>query len=740
MSKAIQSLCLSAFLAAPLLLNAETVTVTINSYDPQTVEHYQAGDSFSNLEEALKNMPMTAEEIAGINDLKIITTGTYTYDDRGNQRKVNISMQPSDFTFLNTLTQLERLDMSEALVNGRGDRIGMLSNSYPRNAFDGNQSLKTIIHGKNIETFDRYTFSNMAYEGTFTIPATVKTVSGYDMVFGGTTGITAFEVEAGSPYLKSVDGVLYTADGKTLLMYPPSKEGTDFAIPEGTETMGTSAFGWNQYLETLTLASTLVNLPARESQIINNSIKIKAIYVADGNPRYASSNGFLVDLNTGSLMAYPPANLEEHIVVDGSIVKIVPNNYFSNAVGHVKSVIFTEGVEQINAYAFKIGTGVTSVLEYLELPSTMKMIQREAFVGNKVLLQVICKATTPPAFDPVQIFRESNGKDLRCGVPEKSLDDYKKSAWNLDVDPNANAIPGDQIVPYRNIQVENGTCMQTASVAGYLVEVTADEAPSEDVSFVEWLSEPAGVEFVNKNGSTTSFTMPDHDVTITARFSAKQPYTLIDAVTASGEAPVGGKVSIEALPALDGKTFRYWKVVEGEGLVIDNPYAISTSFTMVEGTVTIQAVYDYTYMIDITGGYAPFDAFAGDVVTITAAPQADEAFVCWTTTSDGVDFADPNSAETTFTMPDHDVQIAAIFEEKSGLDAASHALGLYPNPATDYIVPGCDAETAYTIYNMQGTALLRGIVSQGETIFIGHLPAGLYLFAADGHNAKFVKE
>lgn len=360
--------------------------------------------------------------------------------------------------------------------------------------------------------------------------------------------------------------------------------------------------------------------------------------------------------------------------------------------------------------------------------------------ATRCCCKVICKATTPPAFDPVQIFRESNGKDLRCGVPEESLELYKASDWNLDVNAGANAIPGDQIVPLRNIQIENGTCVQSASVAGYLVEITANEAPSEDVSFVEWLSEPAGVEFVNKNGSTTSFTMPDHDVTITARFSPKQPYTLIDAVTASGEAPVGGKVSIEALPAMDGKTFRYWKVVEGEGLVIDNPNAISTSFTMVEGTVTIQAVYDYTYMIDITGGYAPFDAFAGDVVAITAVPQANETFVCWTSPSEGVDFADPNSAETTFTMPDHDVQIAATFEEKSGLDAIGQPLGLYPNPATDYIVPGCDTASCYTIYNMQGIALLRGIVNPGEAIFIGHLPAGLYLFTSNGHKTKFVKE
>ena len=91
-------------------------------------------------------------------------------------------------------------------------------------------------------------------------------------------------------------------------------------------------------------------------------------------------------------------------------------------------------------------------------------------------------------------------------------------------------------------------------------------------------------------------------------------------------------------------------------------------------------------------------------------------------------------------MPDHDVQIAATFEEKSGLDAIGQPLGLYPNPATDYIVPGCDTASCYTIYNMQGIALLRGIVNPGEAIFIGHLPAGLYLFTSNGHKTKFVKE
>ena len=53
------------------------------------------------------------------------------------------------------------------------------------------------------------------------------------------------------------------------------------------------------------------------------------------------------------------------------------------------------------------------------------------------------------------------------------------------------------------------------------------------------------------------------------------------------------------------KVFHHWEVVEGEGLVIDNPNAVSTSFTMIDGTVTIEAKYLDTYLINVLDGAAP---------------------------------------------------------------------------------------------------------------------------------------
>ena len=64
--------------------------------------------------------------------------------------------------------------------------------------------------------------------------------------------------------------------------------------------------------------------------------------------------------------------------------------------------------------------------------------------------------------------------------------------------------------------------------------------------------------------------------------------------------------------------FKEWKIIQGEDVVIGNPQATTTYFTMVDDEVTIEAVYDILYMIDITRGDAPLEAFAGEVVSITA--------------------------------------------------------------------------------------------------------------------------
>lgn len=54
--------------------------------------------------------------------------------------------------------------------------------------------------------------------------------------------IGAWEVEEGNPYFKSVDGVLFSADGKKLISYPSGARAEHYTVPAGTQEICPGAF------------------------------------------------------------------------------------------------------------------------------------------------------------------------------------------------------------------------------------------------------------------------------------------------------------------------------------------------------------------------------------------------------------------------------------------------------------------------------------------------------------------
>ncbi len=84
-------------------------------------------------------------------------------------------------------------------------------------------------------------------KGKVTIPATVTEME--KTALSNLTAVSEFEVQAGNVEYQSVNGVLYSKDGKTLLRYPVKKAGKDFSIPKGVKTVGKSAFADVKILE-----------------------------------------------------------------------------------------------------------------------------------------------------------------------------------------------------------------------------------------------------------------------------------------------------------------------------------------------------------------------------------------------------------------------------------------------------------------------------------------------------------
>ena len=76
-------------------------------------------------------------------------------------------------------------------------------------------------------------------EYTVTLPKTATDMYDYQ---GNVTIAEATDifVEEGNETFRSIDGVLFTRDGKTMLMYPKGRTEDRYVVPEGTERIESS--------------------------------------------------------------------------------------------------------------------------------------------------------------------------------------------------------------------------------------------------------------------------------------------------------------------------------------------------------------------------------------------------------------------------------------------------------------------------------------------------------------------
>lgn len=94
--------------------------------------------------------------------------------------------------------------------------------------------------------------------GTLYLPSTLRDF-GYCSMWSGIKNIV---VSDSNPYIKSVDGVVYTKDGKTLLSYPNGRDAYHYDVLKGTETIYDYAFYAYPYYDwTEPLALKTLSLP-----------------------------------------------------------------------------------------------------------------------------------------------------------------------------------------------------------------------------------------------------------------------------------------------------------------------------------------------------------------------------------------------------------------------------------------------------------------------------------------------
>ena len=265
-----------------------------------------------------------------------------------------------------------------------------------------------------------------------------------------------------------------------------------------------------------------------------------------------------------------------------------------------------------------------------------------------------------------------------------------------------------------NVTVTDGTADKPQASAGEVVSITANSAPEGKI-FKEWQVTGDTVSLNNANSSTTSFTMPEENVSIKAVYEVPiRSADLLDAdlgevvegytsgtgsatlhMTLLGNLPMTLTNTTVELTSGDTDKFTVEQKSGGNMVNYGGMYDVAYLYP-VEGlpvgdySVTATLYYDddgsgsnpkvaidtatYTlkvtragtkYNVTVTDGTADKpQASAGEVVSITAnsAPEG-KTFKEWQVTGDTVSLFDANSSTTSFTMPEENVSIKAVYED-----------------------------------------------------------------------------
>ena len=296
-------------------------------------------------------------------------------------------------------------------------------------AFEGRAVTKVNLP-ETLKEIESFCFFGCRQLTDITLPASLTNLE-YDeegiehsQVFAYNRSLEAIHVAEGNPKYKSVDGVLFTADGKRLLYYPDGKNrGGKYAIPEGTEELGYSPFSAAS-LTAVYIPSTLKRF-ANYGNPFSAVDSLREINVSPDNRTYYSENGVLYSGN--EMVCYPKekagTELKKEAFPD-HVTRIGETAFSGNR--NLKTAELPEGLEEVGWMSFISAEALKSVT----IPASVNKISAYAFEYCPVLKQVTI--LNPDVELPDNSFLEEKYRDVNKYIiiqnsPQAVLYGYENS-------------------------------------------------------------------------------------------------------------------------------------------------------------------------------------------------------------------------------------------------------------------------------------------------------------------------
>lgn len=228
------------------------------------------------------------------------------------------------------LTRIAVSDLNTCFTNDNGDGILYEINSddeyvlvaYPAGRSDETVTVSTFVGEIKSYAFDgasRLKVINIERDNAF---GTIGTYA-----FNGCSALEAVNVN-NDAYV-SVDGVLYTADEKTLVLYPQNKAGDTFTVPDTVTKIARRAFRGNNNLVEIVIGANVSTLGDGEDdyEVFGEAKKLERFVVDAKNQSFSEIRGVLYNKAGTVLRFYPSAKSDMTYVVESTAEKICLNAF-----------------------------------------------------------------------------------------------------------------------------------------------------------------------------------------------------------------------------------------------------------------------------------------------------------------------------------------------------------------------------------------------------------------------------
>ena len=263
-------------------------------------------------------------------------------------------------------------------------------------AFYNSTSLTSIEIGDTVTSIGDRAFSDCTSLTKVVIGISETSFDEY--VFYGCMSLTSIEVDTNNQRYKSIDGNLYSKDGKTLVQYAIGKEETSFTIPDSVTNIGDYAFASCTSLTSIEIPDSVISVG---ESVFNGCTSIKSVVIGDS----VTSIGDSVFFGCTSLVS---------IEIPDSVTSI--DGYAFYGCTSLTSIEIGDTVTSIGNYAFYGCTSITSIeipdysvtsigggafenctsLKRIVIPNSVTKIGAYAFRGCKSLI-IYCKTISMPA-------------------------------------------------------------------------------------------------------------------------------------------------------------------------------------------------------------------------------------------------------------------------------------------------------------------------------------------------------